>query len=461
MATTFTLPELGENVHAGTVTAVLVKPGDRVEKDQTVVQLETEKAVVDVPCPQAGVVSEVRAKEGATLKVGDVILVLDGAGTAPKPAPAPEAKKDEKPAPIPVAAAASVVAAPIAVVPPVAVTPTPAPMPARAAEVPSAASVAERLPEPAARPVSAQSGAVRAAPSVRRFAREVGIDIGAVPASSPDAPISVEDVKIYARSLQAGRAPAAESAVPPPSGGAAFLPNFERWGPVTREKMSTVRRLTAEGMSRSWGAVPHVTQHDKADITELEKFRKNYGKLAETAGGKLTVTAVLVRLLAEALKKFPQFNASVDTSTGEIVYKQYYNVGVAVDTEWGLLVPSIKNADRKSLVQIAAELAVLSARARVRKTTLDELQGGCITITNLGGIGGTAFTPIVNLPEVAILGVSRAAIEPVFVDGAFVPRMMMPLSLSYDHRVIDGADAARFARWLCEAIEQPMTLILE
>jgi pyruvate dehydrogenase E2 component (dihydrolipoamide acetyltransferase) len=214
-------------------------------------------------------------------------------------------------------------------------------------------------------------------------------------------------------------------------------------------------------MSRSWGTVPHVTQHDKADITELEKFRKDYGKAAEKAGGKLTVTAILVRIIAEALKKFPQFNASIDTATGEIIYKQYYNIGVAVDTEWGLLVPSIKNADRKSLVQIAVELAGLSERARVRKTSLDELQGGCITITNLGGIGGNAFTPIVNLPEVAILGVSRASVEPVWVDGAFVPRTMMPISLSYDHRVIDGADAARFARWICAALEQPMTMLFD
>ncbi len=456
MATAFTLPELGENIHSGLVTAVLVKPGDRIEKDQTVVQLETDKAVVDVPSPQAGVVSEVRTKEGATLKVGDVIIVIDGASAAQKPSP--ESKPNVGPAPSPAVVAAQAIA-------PLAAAAAPMPgAPARAAEVPLAASVpvnSDHPSEPAPQPVPAQTGSVRAAPSVRRFAREIGIDIGAVPPSSSGASISAEDVKNYARTLQSGRAPSADLHTPPPSGGAALLPHFEKWGPVTREKMSTIRRLTAEGMSRSWGTVPHVTQHDKADISELEKFRKEYGKLAEKAGGKLTVTAVLVRLLAEALKRFPQFNASVDPATGEIVYKQYYNIGVAVDTEWGLLVPTIKNADRKSLVQIAAELAGLSERARVRKTTLDELQGGCITITNLGGIGGHAFTPIVNLPEVAILGVSRAAVEPVWMDGAFVPRTMMPLSLSYDHRVIDGADAARFARWVCAAIEQPMTLFLE
>jgi pyruvate dehydrogenase E2 component (dihydrolipoamide acetyltransferase) len=239
------------------------------------------------------------------------------------------------------------------------------------------------------------------------------------------------------------------------------LPNFEKWGPVSREKMSTIRRLTAENLSRSWSAIPHVTQNDKADITELEKFRKDHAKAAEREGGKLTVTAILVRVVAEGLKRFRQFNASLDPANSEIVYKEYYNIGVAVDTQWGLLVPSIKNADRKGLFDIATELADLSDRARQRKTTLEELQGSCFTITNLGGIGGTSFSPIVNLPEVAILGVSRARVEPVFIDGEFVARTMMPVSLSYDHRVIDGADAARFARWICNALEQPLTMFLE
>jgi pyruvate dehydrogenase E2 component (dihydrolipoamide acetyltransferase) len=214
-------------------------------------------------------------------------------------------------------------------------------------------------------------------------------------------------------------------------------------------------------MANAWATIPHVTQHDKADITEVEAFRKEVGKLAERAGGKLTVTAMLVRLLAEGLKRYPQFNASLDPEKGEIVYKQYYNIGVAVDTDYGLLVPSIKDADKKSFIDIAVELADLSARARERKTTLEELAGSCMTITNLGGIGGTAFTPIVNLPEVAILGVSRAAVEPVYIDGEFVPRTMMPISLSYDHRVIDGATAARFARWICQALEQPLSMFLE
>jgi pyruvate dehydrogenase E2 component (dihydrolipoamide acetyltransferase) len=403
-------------------------------------------------------VSEVRAKVGDTLKVGDVIIVLDkGAGDGEKKeekseavetkveAPAEpkrvEQKKEEAPAPKKTEPESKAEVKEIAA--------------KRDAE--SSRPEEKQPPRDEARP----AGSVRAAPSVRKLAREIGIDIGAVPASSPGAAISADDVKAYARTLRTGGGPAGETIVPRRSTDTGGLPNFERWGAVTREKMSTVRRLTAESMARSWGAVPHVTQNDKADITELEKFRKEHAKAAEREGGKLTVTAILVRIVAEGLKKFPQFNTSVDAANSEILYKQYYNIGVAVDTEWGLLVPSIKNADRKGLFEIASELADLSDRARQRKTTLDELQGSCFTITNLGGIGGTSFSPIVNLPEVAILGVSRAQIEPVFIGDEFVARTMMPISLSYDHRVIDGADAARFARWICGALEQPLTIFLD
>jgi pyruvate dehydrogenase E2 component (dihydrolipoamide acetyltransferase) len=470
MATNFTLPELGENVDSGTVTAVLVAKGDTVKKDQTVVQLETDKAVVDIPSPQEGVVSEVRAKVGDTLKVGDIIIVLDKDGESKsKPAEQPKAvekdaaptkkvertsgdqaskKVDEKAEASPKKQEPETKSQ----------QPEPRatePVQPRAAE--DRKAVREPEPEREARP----AGSVRAAPSVRKLAREIGVDIGAVPVSSAAASITADDVKTYARTLREGGGAQREGTVAKRATDTGSLPNFERWGSITREKMSTVRRLTAENMSRAWGAIPHVTQNDKADITELEKFRKDYAKAAEREGGKLTVTAILVRIAAEGLKKFPQFNASIDTANSEIVYKQYYNVGVAVDTDWGLLVPSIKNADRKGLFDIAAELADLSERARQRKTTLDELQGSCFTITNLGGIGGTSFSPIVNLPEVAILGVSRAQTEPVFVDGSFVPRTMMPVSLSYDHRVIDGADAARFARWICAALEQPLTMFLD
>lgn len=490
MTTQFKLPELGENVESGVVTSVLVSVGDTVDKDQPVIELETDKAVVEVPCENSGTVSEIRTKEGDELKVGDVILVLDGkegAGASKRKEArekkAPEAKKKEevkakkekvveeekkeqeeaeakRKGEAEEKAEAQKVEAEQAKAKEAKAQKEKAEEEKGEAEERKKEKAEAPAPEPTPEKVPERTGTVRAAPSVRRLAREIGIDIHAVQPSSPGAAITSDDVKAYARSIHGGEGEGGAGGTLA-TAGAYKLPNFEKWGSVTREKMSTVRRMTGERTAQSWSTVPHVTQNDKADITELEKFRKEYGKLAEQEGGKLTVTAILVRVLAEGLKRYPMFNASVDAENAEIVYKEYYNVGVAVDTEWGLLVPSIKNADKKSLIDIAVELSDISDRARQRKTSLDELQGSCMTITNLGGIGGTSFTPIVNLPEVAILGVSRASTEPVYVDGEFVPRSMMPISLSYDHRVIDGADAARFARWMCRVLEQPMTLFLE
>jgi len=237
------------------------------------------------------------------------------------------------------------------------------------------------------------------------------------------------------------------------------LPDFSRWGEITVEPMSNIRRKTAEHLTVAWAA-PHVTQHDRADVTELEIFRKTQGKRVEKAGGKLTVTAILIRVVAEAIRRFPKFASSVDMAHESIVMKQYCHIGVAVDTPRGLLVPVIRDADRKGMTEIAVELAALSQKARDGKLSLEEMSGGVLSVTNLGGIGGTSFTPIINQPEVAILGVSRGATEPVWRDGAFVPRQVLPLSLSYDHRVIDGADAARFLRFVAEALEQPMTMYL-
>ncbi len=456
MSTTFTLPELGENIESGTIISVLVSVGDAVEKDQPVIELETDKAVVEVPCPEAGTVEEIRAKEGETLRVGEVILVLNGTSAD---APAPKIEVEETPA---VEAAAATVAAEASVTPPVEeATPEEPESASKAIDESEETLAPDPAPEVTPAPTTKKPGTVRAAPSIRRLAREIGVDIYEVHPATPGGTITADDVKAYAR---AGRDTAKQETAgiaPKRATDGLPLPNFEKWGDVTREKMTNVRRLIAENMTRSWNTIPHVTHNDQADITELEKFRKQYGARVQAAGGKLTATAILVKVLAEGLKRFPQFNASVDTANSEIVYKQFYTIGVAVDTEWGLLVPNIKNVDRKSLVDIAVELTGLSERARTRKTKLDELQGTCITITNLGGIGGLNFSPIVNLPEVAILGVSRSKVEPVYIDGEFVPRMMMPLSLSYDHRVIDGADAARFTRWLCEALEQPMLLFLE
>jgi pyruvate dehydrogenase E2 component (dihydrolipoamide acetyltransferase) len=294
---------------------------------------------------------------------------------------------------------------------------------------------------------------------VRRLAREVGIDVNEVQGTGPGGRITDEDVKEHARRIlsSVGGAMSRPAGAPAP---AAPLPDFAKWGPVERQPMSNIRRKTAEHLSHAWTAIPHVTQFDKADITPMEELRSRFRKQVEQAGGNLTVTAVLVKVIAAAVKQFPQFNTSLDEANGTIVYKKYVNVGVAVDTEFGLLVPVIRNADQKNITQIAIELHQLSEKARAKKLTLDEMSGGGISISNLGGIGGTYFTPIVNWPEVAILGVSRGIVEPVWRNEKFEPRQLLPLSLSYDHRVIDGADAMRFLRWVVQAIEQPFLLSL-
>ena len=239
-----------------------------------------------------------------------------------------------------------------------------------------------------------------------------------------------------------------------------MLPDFTKWGEIERKPMSNIRRKTAEHLGHAWNQIPHVTQHDKADITAVEELRKKYAPQAEKAGGKLTMTAVALKIAAAALQRFPQFNSSVDIARNEIVYRKSVHIGVAVDTPRGLLVPVIRNVDRKGIIELASDLAKVSEKARSGKLSLDEMQGGGFTITNLGGIGGTSFTPIVNWPEVAILGISRGGYEPVYDGQTFKPRLMLPLSLSYDHRVIDGADGARFLRWVADAFEQPFVLSL-
>jgi pyruvate dehydrogenase E2 component (dihydrolipoamide acetyltransferase) len=289
------------------------------------------------------------------------------------------------------------------------------------------------------------------------MARELGVDIDQVAGSGSGGRISVDDVKAHAKRIITE--PAAAGGVIP----AEPLPDFSRWGEIERQPMRAVRRKTAEHLTAAWTAIPHVTQHDLADVTNLEELRKRYAKQAETAGGSLTVTAIAVKVVAAALRVFPQFNSSIDLAAGEIISKKYVNIGVAVDTDRGLLVPVIRNADTKNIIQLSVELAQLSEKARNRKIALDEMQGGCFSVSNLGGMGGTYFTPIVNAPEVAILGISRAKMEPVYdkSTGGFVPRLVLPLSLSYDHRVIDGADGIRFLRWVVEALEQPFLLALQ
>jgi pyruvate dehydrogenase E2 component (dihydrolipoamide acetyltransferase) len=476
MATDFNLPELGENIAAGDVLRVLVKPGDTLKKDQPVLELETDKATIEVPSSVSGQVKEVKVKAGEKVKVGQAILTVDdGAAAAPakeasaqeapamaapaKEAPAKEAPVKEAPAPKQEQAVAANTAAKVPSGEPGLEQHVEGTKREPAVDKPGTKSEkvvdisrgARQSAEPAA---AAELPAAPAAPSVRRLARELGVDINQVTGTGNGGRISDDDVKNHAKRLVTGAARGGGVAAEP-------LPDFSRWGEVERQPMRAVRRKTAEHLSVAWATIPHVTQCDLADITALEELRKKYAKQAEAAGGNLTVAAIAVKVVAAALKKFPQFNSSIDMSSDEIVLKKFVNIGVAVDTDRGLLVPVIRNADQKNIIEIAAQLAQLSEKARTRKIALEEMQGGTFSVSNLGGIGGTYFTPIVNAPEVAILGISRARVEPVWKDGQFVPRTLLPLSLSYDHRVIDGADGIRFLRWIVQAIEDPFVLVLQ
>ena len=448
------LPSLGEGVKGGDVLHVLVKVGDTVAADQGILELETDKATVEVPSPSAGVVKEVAVKDGDKVAVGHLVLVLEGAGLG-EPA-LPSARAGSRHAvggsggQVPGAAAAAQAATP-----------------ERQAEKGQPMAPAARATAPAAAK-GAGTGAVApprpnvpAAPSVRRLARELGLDIADVPGSGKGGRISETDVRAHAKNVITGKVAGPASAAPA-GGGFAYepLPDFSVYGAVERKAMRGIRRKTAEHMVASWHTIPHVTQVEKVDITDLEQLRKKFGKRVEAGGGKLTVTSIITKVIALAMRKFPQVNSSVDLAAEEVIYKSYVNIGIAVDTERGLLVPVLRDVDTKSITQISAELAQLAEKARNGKLSMDEMSGGCFTITNLGGIGGTQFTPIVNHPEVAIMGMSRSAMEPVWNGTSFEPRLMLPLSLSYDHRIIDGADAMRFLRFVAEALEQPFLLAL-
>jgi pyruvate dehydrogenase E2 component (dihydrolipoamide acetyltransferase) len=441
---TFTIPNLGDGIKGGDVLNVLVKVGDVVAKDQGVVELETDKATIEVPSSVAGTVTEVKIKKGDKVTVGQAVLTLTGGAAAPAAQPAAQ----------PAAAA-------------------PAEAPAAAPSFGGKASGAQaggraevvdfsRGARPAAATAPAAPPAVDtrapapAAPSVRRLARQLGLDIHAVSGSGPGGRISADDVMAHAKQVITSK-PAGGGVAP-----AIVLPDFAKWGPIDRQPMRAIRRKTAEHMAASWAAVPHVTQHEKADVTDLEALRQKFGKALEAQSkAKLTVTAVALKVVAAALEAFPQVNASVDMAGEAVIVKQYVHIGVAVDTDRGLLVPVIRDVDTKSVLELAAELGALAEKARAGKLSLDEMQGGCFTITNLGGIGGTSFTPIVNQPEAAILGMSRSRIEPVWQDGQFVPRLMLPLSLSYDHRIVDGADGIRFLRYVVDRLEHPFLLSLQ
>ncbi len=539
MTVEFKLPELGENIDSADVVKVLIKPGDRVELDQTVLEIETDKANVEVPSEVEGIVKEVFAKEGEAAKVGSIVFTVDSAETAPEVVENKEEKESPTPEPPKEATlpktesgisemrlpelgenieSADVVKVLVAAGDKVTMDQTVLEIETDKAnvEVPSEVEgvvekvfVAEGKPakvgeviftviseggkeeekkvEPQVEetekveetpkveaPKVTQPPAERkeeiileqpqkiapAAPSVRRFAREIGIDINRVSGSGPGGRISVEDVKAFAK-YQNEKISKATSSGTPLGIAREPLPDFSKWGEVSFEPMSNVRKKTAEHLSYAWNVIPHVTQFDKADITELEKLRKQFAKNVESEGGKLTVTAILLKIVASAMKAFPQFNSSIDMEKKEIIYKKYVNIGVAVDTDRGLLVPVIRDVDKKNITTLSKELSEISVKAGDKKLTIEDMQGGNFSISNLGGIGGTYFTPIVNSPEVAILGVSRGAIEPKLIDGKFEPRLLLPLSLSYDHRIIDGADGARFIRWIANALENPFLLSLE
>jgi pyruvate dehydrogenase E2 component (dihydrolipoamide acetyltransferase) len=432
----FHLPDIGD-FHDVDVVELLVSVGQRVEKEQSLLVLESDKATMEIPSPAAGVIEELRVGVGARVNEGDLIAVIRAEGAAPAAQPA--AADARPPAP------AQATARPTAPV-------------ARAASDADEPDAPHEPDEPDA-PDAARPAAAHASPSVRRLARELGVELALVPGTARRGRITREDVQKYVKaSLSRGGA-----AGVPLAGVAVAAPlsiDFSKWGATELQPLNRVRRLSSANLHRSWVTVPHVTQFDEADITELDSFRATQKEEAARRKLKLTFLPFVVKAVTAALAEFPHFNSSLDRTGESLIVKKYFHIGVAVDTENGLLVPVIRDADRKGLFELAAELEDLSARARNRRLRPADLQGGSFSISSLGGIGGTFFTPIVNHPEVAILGVSRMAWRPVFREGAFVPRLLLPLSLSYDHRVIDGADAVRFTRRLAELLGDLRLLLL-
>ncbi|HEY1378147.1 MAG TPA: 2-oxo acid dehydrogenase subunit E2 [Gemmataceae bacterium] len=444
------LPALSESISEGVVSEVRVKAGDTLKPGDTVVVVEAEKSTVEVPAEAGGKVTEVLVKKGDTVKVGQVLARAEGGDGQPAAdkgkkkdkaeakAEAPEVPEGESPA----AAKAIDGGATDAV--------DHARKTAAAVSHKPAVGGNGRNGEHDGPRTGDGAGLIPAGPATRRLARKLGVDLGQVPGTGPRGRVTQDDVIAFSKQLAPRESRGANLAAPP-------LPDFGKWGPVEAQPLELVRRKTAEQMTVAWSQVAHVTQHDLADVTDLETFRKSQ----EGSGPKLTVTAFALKAVAVALKEFPHFNASLDAAGGRLIKKGYYHIGVAVDTDRGLLVPVIRDVDKKSIRELAAEVAELAEKARQRKLPIDDMKGGTFTITNLGGIGGTAFTPIVNWPEVAILGLSRSRLEPAVRDGQVMPRLMLPLSLSYDHRVIDGADGARFTRRIAQMLEDPRLLLLD
>ncbi|HEY2035438.1 MAG TPA: 2-oxo acid dehydrogenase subunit E2 [Steroidobacteraceae bacterium] len=442
------VPDMG-NFKDVAVIDVLVKPGESIEPEAPLVTLETEKATMDVPSTASGVIEKLHVEKGGKVSAGDLIATVRSAGDG---APAPAKGAEAAPAAQPAAAKAAPAAA---AAKPAATAAASAPTSAPAADTGAA-----ETPSPLRTdlPPINEPGFSRAhaGPSVRRFARELGVDLTRVSGHGFKGRITHDDVKAFVKSFMAapGAAPGAGGALP-----AIPAVDFAAFGPVETQPLSRIQRISGPRLHASWVNIPHVTQFDEADITDLEALR---GKLKDAAGErgiKLTPLAFIVRACVRALQAFPQFNASLDPAGANLILKKYVNIGFAADTPHGLMVPVVQEADRKDVYEIARRLGELSEAARAGKLAAAQMQGGCFTISSLGGIGGTAFTPIINAPEVAILGVSRSTMKPVFQDGTFVPRLMLPLSLSYDHRVIDGATAVRFTTFLSKTLADAHTLV--
>ena len=432
------VPDIGDYKDIPVI-EVLVKPGDSVKGEDPLITLESDKATMDVPAPQAGTVKEVKVKVGDKVSEGALVLTLEAGADAAEPAaqPAPAAAAPSVPA-----AASAAQAAPSE-------PPKTAAAPPRAAAPASPTAALEPIDEAAAK-------RVHAGPSVRRLARELGVDLSKVSGSGPKNRIVHDDVKAFVKTELAR----------PKGGGIGFdLPpmpqiDFAKFGPVQQQPLSRIKKLSGANLHRNWISIPHVTQHDEADITELEAFRKAQAEEVKKEGIRFTLLAFLIKAVVVALKQYPNFNASLASDGESLILKQYYHVGVAVDTPLGLVVPVIRDADKKGLRELAKELGAVSARMREGKINPADLQGGCFSISSLGGLGGTLFTPIINAPEVAILGVGKAVIKPVWDGKEFAPRLMLPLSLSYDHRVIDGAQGARFIAFLSSVLSDIRRLVL-
>ncbi len=432
MTREFKLPDLGEGIHEGEIVEVFVQPGDAVREGDPLLEVETDKAVTAIPSPFTGQVSAVRVQPGEVVTVGDVLVVFDGAAeevSALAPGPPPAAPNGGQATP--------------------------------------AAAAAEA---PADKPGLRKRPPVPAAPSTRHLARKLGVDLDAVAATGPEGLVTAEDVKRHAGEIPS--APTAEAdgdrvpALAIPAAAVPELPDFSRWGPVKAEPLRSVRRATARQMALAWSQIPHVANQDEADVTRLEDWRQHHAATIAAEGGRLTMTVLAAKAAVAALKRFPRFNASLDMAGAQIIYKHYHHVGVAVDSKRGLIVPTLKDVDRRSIRELAHDFSALVDRAREGKTTLEEIQGGTFTITNAGAVGGGHFAPIINYPQVAILGLGRARLKPVVRSDAgsqprVVPRLMMPLVLSFDHRIADGADAIRFMQAIIAMLEDPEQFLLD